>query len=129
MRRSVYDGNMEMIEETIAEIIELQIDFSGAAEGKPAEHVNQMTLQASGHEIFLSFFQVIPPLFLGKPEDIARLKENKPVRPEFVSRLVMSPHFARRILKVLQENLAQLEAEERKENVSDTGTTSPNVSE
>jgi len=110
---------MENPENVKTEEIKLWIDFDGAAREKPVLHTNQMTLQIHEDEVYLSFFQLTPPVLMGEPEERVQLKARGSIQPDCVSRLIMQPHFLRKVVTILTEHLEKYEAGKEK----DDGTT------
>jgi|GEM_PF-4320564 len=103
------------------EAIEFLIDFESALEGKPVLHTNQMTLQFHDDELYLSFFQVTPPVVVSPDaKKLAELRNRISVRPDCVARLTMSPQFLKKVLEVIKVNLEQYDAIKDNENGATT---------
>ena len=104
---------MDKPDDNKADGLKLLIDFDGAAEGTPVTHANHMVLQIQDHEVYLSFFQLSPPVVFGTAEEqIAKLTERGSIRPECIARINMSPRFLKKVFKVIKTNLEKYDPDE-----------------
>ncbi len=84
---------------------ELPIDWY-SPESLTTRYVNNIVVQHTEHEFTLSFFETIPPIVTGTPEEQeAQLQSLKSVRAECVSRIIVSPERMKDFIKALQINL------------------------
>ena len=87
----------------------VRIEFS-FPEGQTATFSNYATVQNEGHEIYLSFFEIRPPLILGDEENKKKqLEELESVNAKCVSRIVMSTGRIPGLIQALQGQLVKAE--------------------
>ena len=84
---------------------EILIDWNGAAQTRPVQHVNQVVIQIVEHELNLAFFQFNPPVVIAKnPQEVViQLQGLKSITPDCVARINMSARAARGLIRALQE--------------------------
>ena len=73
-------------------------------EGFPTHYATNLVIQHTEHEFFITFFELVPPITLGKtPEEIARTES---VRARALTRVAVSPERLERFIQVMQDNVA-----------------------
>jgi hypothetical protein len=74
--------------------------------GMPAAYANNLVVQHAPTEFVLSFFQIIVPIIVGEPEEVAqRLQAIGTVRPECVARVVVPKEKMKEFVTLMQKNL------------------------
>ncbi len=69
-------------------------------------YANNVVIQHSKNEFVISFFEILPPLLLGSPQEVqAQLQQMRTIHAECVARIVMSPESAQNFARALQQNL------------------------
>ncbi len=73
-------------------------------EGMSAEYATHVVVQNAEREIFLLFFQVQPPIFVGEAEERQKqLKALASVPTRCVSKIILSPAKVPELIEALQE--------------------------
>jgi hypothetical protein len=76
-----------------------------------SRYANNMVVQHIGQTFAISFFEALPPLILGAPEEqLAQLERLGSVRAECVARIIVDVSAMPRFIKALQENLDKFRA-------------------
>lgn len=71
-----------------------------------SRYATNMTIQPGENEFIISFFEVIPPMLLGTPEERARkIKSLKEVRAECVARVIVAADKLPSFIEAMQTNL------------------------
>jgi hypothetical protein len=71
----------------------------------PTYYATNLVIQHTRHEFFITFFEVVPPIMLGKtPEEIERIES---VRARALTRVAVSPERLEEFIQVMQDNLAK----------------------
>jgi hypothetical protein len=78
----------------------------------PAEIVSRyasnLVVQHTQHEFIISFFEVLPPILLGLPEERqTQLEQIESVQAQCVARIVVAANRMPEFVKVLQDNVEQ----------------------
>ena len=72
-----------------------------------AQYATNLVIQHSNHEFVLSFFEIIPPVILGSPEErVAQLKDVTAVRARCLARIVVAAGRMQGFVEAMQENLS-----------------------
>jgi hypothetical protein len=99
-----------MIDENIAHDLmfkQLKIEWPEAG---IASFVNNATVQFDGDVVYLSFFQVIPPIIIsGTEQGKQQLEQMSTIKAIPVIKLALTLDVYRRTIQVLQENLNNME--------------------
>jgi len=69
-------------------------------------YATNMVVQGTGEEFIISFFELLPPLLFGSPDDLEKLENLTSVRAECIARVTVS---AERMPKFVQALQLQLE--------------------
>lgn len=76
-----------------------------------SRYANNFVIQHTQHEFVISFFETIPPLLLGSPEQIqATLEVMDSVRTRCVGRIILSPDRMEAFISAMQANLLKHQA-------------------
>jgi hypothetical protein len=68
-------------------------------------YATNFVVQATGHEFVISFFETMPPVILGSPEErLAKAQQLKSVRARCVARIVVSPSRMAELVNMLQDH-------------------------
>lgn len=71
----------------------------------PTHYATNLVIQHTEHEFFITFFELVPPITLGKtPEEIERIES---VRARALTRVAVSPERLEEFIRVMQDNLAK----------------------
>lgn len=86
-------------------------------EDLPSHYVNNIVVQQTPHEFIISFFETLPPLILGSPEEQQQqLEALTSVRAKCVARIIVNPNRMKDFIQALQRTyngyLKKLEMEE-----------------
>jgi len=109
------------VEDADSEGILIPIEYD-VPQGLSSRFANYMTIQQDGHEFYLSFFEITPPLALGTPEQRReQLKELGSVKGTCVARIVFSAERMPGIVEVLHEQVEKYKS--RKEEGSKRAAT------
>jgi hypothetical protein len=69
------------------------------------QFVTNLTVQHTGQEFIISFYETYPPLVIGTSEEVeARLEQIESVRAECIARFVMTPGRMENFVQALQTN-------------------------
>jgi hypothetical protein len=83
----------------------LPIDWH-VSENIQSRYASNVFVQAGEHELILSFFETIPPMLLGSPEENrAKLLQQGAVRAECVARIIVAPDLVPKLIQALQTTL------------------------
>ena len=74
-------------------------------EGIVSKYATNMVVQRSDQEFILSFFELLPPIIFGTPQDLAKLDTVSSVRAECIARIIVSSERMTKFLEVLQATL------------------------
>jgi hypothetical protein len=92
-------------EETEGEELKVPLKF-GIPQGMSSRYAHHLIVQPNENEVILSFFEVIPPLLLGNPEEQLEILK-KGVRADCVARITVAksryPDFVRAMGSILEE--------------------------
>ena len=84
-----------------------------------SRYANNILVQHSEHESIVSFFEVIPPILLGEPQQVSeQLKQIKSIRGNCVARIIVATEKMPEFIKVLQDNLRQFHSSSAREDVT-----------
>ena len=82
---------------------QLEIIFDVPSEVR-TRHANYVLTQNSEHECYISFFEVIPPILMGTPEQIkAEAEKLTHVRATCISRFAVAKELMPKIIKAIQD--------------------------
>jgi hypothetical protein len=88
----------------------LPIDWFVSHEVK-TRYANNVVIQHTDAEFVFSFFELLPPMLVGSPEEIqAQLQGARSAHAECVARIVMTPQQAENLLRALEDNVAKYQA-------------------
>lgn len=76
---------------------------------------NEMTASHTNREFFISFYRLEPYMVIDE-EDKAALLEKENIDAVMVSRIVVTPDFAKAILKALQENIDKFDKAQKNDS-------------
>jgi hypothetical protein len=72
-------------------------------EGLVSRYVSNLVVQHTEHEFIISFFEILPPLLLGTPEEQqARLTRMNAIQAECVARIIVSPEQMPTFIQAMQ---------------------------
>jgi hypothetical protein len=95
--------------------IAVPIEFS-FPESLQSRYSNNFLVQHSDGEFIISFFEVLPPVVLGEPQQvIEQLRQIKSVRADCVARIIVPSEKMPDLIRVLQDNLERHASSDRKE--------------
>lgn len=87
------------------ESVNVPLDFH-IPKGLISRYATNMTIQQGENEFIISFFEVIPPILLGTPEDRAKkISAMKEIRAECVARLIVAADKLPSFIGAMQSNL------------------------
>lgn len=87
--------------------LNLQIDWK-VPENIVRRYATNMVVQTGENEIFVSFFETVPPLFIGSPEEIEQqASKTKTIPANCVAAIVISPEKIPSFVDALQEIYAR----------------------
>jgi len=70
-----------------------------------SQYANNIVVQRGDNEFIVSFFQTIPPLIIGSPENIkAQFDRVEEVRSKCVARIIIAPEKMGRFIQALSTN-------------------------
>ena len=70
-----------------------------------SQYANNMIVQHADNEFIVSFFETLPPLIVGSPEDIkTQLDAVEGVRSKCVARIIIAPEKMRDFIQALNTN-------------------------
>lgn len=73
-----------------------------------SQYANNMVVQHTDNEFIVSFFETLPPLIIGSPEDTrAQFDEVKEVRAKCLARIIIPPNKMKDFIQALNGNLAK----------------------
>jgi hypothetical protein len=98
------------------ETVRLLIDWS-VPDDLPTHYVTNLVSQHTKHEFFITFFEIIPPLTLGRTAEEVESMES--VRARALTRISVSPERLQGFINALQENLEQYRASLKTEDMED----------
>lgn len=71
------------------------------------QYANNVVIQHSKNEFVFSFFEILPPMLLGSPQEVqSQLQQMRTAHAECVARIVLTPESAENFARALQQNLA-----------------------
>jgi hypothetical protein len=101
------------------EVIKLPLRYVDA-EGLQTRYTNTMIVQHTPDEFVLQFFEVIPPILFGPPEEVERLRASlEYVEAKCVARLIISPERIPSIIQALQSNYERFLNKDDKGGIED----------
>ena len=80
------------------------------------KYATNMVVQHSDQEFILSFFEILPPIILGTPQDLEKLETLSSVRAECIARVIVSAERMPRFVQVLQQNLEKAISKQEDKN-------------
>jgi hypothetical protein len=87
-------------------------------EGLISRYATNLVVQHAEHEFYISFFEIMPPLVLGAPEERkAKLEEIESVRAECVARVIVPAGQMPVFIKTLQSNWEAYRSKQTSEGV------------
>lgn len=85
--------------------LSLPIDWH-VSENIQSRYASNVFVQAGEQEVFLSFFETIPPILIGSPEENrAKLLELGAIRAECIARIIVNPELVPKLIQALQTTL------------------------
>jgi len=73
-----------------------------------SQYANNIVVQHTNSEFFVSFFETLPPLIIGSPEDTrAQIDEVKEVQAKCLARIVIAPNKMKDFIQALNVNFAK----------------------
>lgn len=104
-----------MVEHEQDDLVTLPIEWYVPTE-VPGRYATNLVVQHTEHEFVISFFEALPPIAFGSPEETrAQLEKLGTVRLECVARVIVSPRRMTEFVKVLQHNLDNYLAKQQDE--------------
>ena len=79
-------------------------------EGTVSRYATNMVVQHSEQEFILSFFELLPPIILGTPQELEKLDKMTSVRAECIARVIVSADRMPKFIEVLQQTLEKVAA-------------------
>lgn len=101
---------MDNEKNTSADSIRVKLNFRVPSR-MPTLYAHHMTIQPSENEVLLSFFEVIPPLTLGEPEDQIKALQETGVIAECVARITVAKNTFPDFTQAMQQTLSQMSSE------------------
>lgn len=100
------ENNETLTREAGAPVQEIRIPLEWhVPEELPTHYATNLVIQHTEHEFFITFFELVPPITLGKtPEEITRIES---VRARALTRVAVSPKRLEEFIQVMQDNLAK----------------------
>ncbi len=98
--------NEALMDEVREHVSEIRIPLEWyVPEELPTYYATNLVIQHTEHEFFITFFELVPPITLGKtPEEIERLQS---VRARALARVAVSPDRLEEFIQVMQDNLTK----------------------
>ena len=91
----------------------LPIDWH-VSENIQSRYASNAFVQAGEQELILSFFETIPPILTGSPEENrAKLLQLGAIRAECVARIIVSPELVPKLIQALQTTFEGYQATKR----------------
>jgi hypothetical protein len=85
-----------------------------------SRYATDLIIQRTGSEFILSFFETIPPMVLGTPEEQQdKLKKLASVRSECIARVIVSDDRFPQFVQAMQENLERWQSTLENESEDD----------
>jgi len=81
-------------------------------EGTVSRYATNMVVQHSEQEFILSFFELLPPIILGSPQELEKLEMMSSVRAECIARVIVSTERIPKFIQVLQQTLERVVAKQ-----------------
>ncbi len=75
-------------------------------------YATNMVVQHSEQEYVLSFFELLPPIILGTPQELEKLDTMSSVRAECIARIIVSAERMPKFIQVLQQTLERVAAKQ-----------------
>jgi hypothetical protein len=90
--------------------VQLPIDYAHAEE-IISRYANNIVIQHTKHEFIISFFETLPPILIGEPNNIkSKLEKLGRVRANCVARIVVSVENMPDFVNAIQENLKKYQS-------------------
>jgi hypothetical protein len=84
--------------------------------GIATRHATNMVIQASPHEVLLSFFEALPPILIGSPAEVQEQLAKMPgLEAHCVARIVVAPGRLKEFVQILSQTVEQMESKKRKQ--------------
>lgn len=78
-----------------------------------SKYATNLIVQRAEHEFIISFFEILPPILLGPPEEqSAHLRELDSVRAECVARVIVAADKMPDFVRALHDNLSRTSDDE-----------------
>ena len=85
-------------------------------EGIVSKYATNMVVQHSDQEFILSFFELLPPMIFGTPQDLEKLDNMSAVRAECIARVIVSAERMPKFIQALQQTLERVTAKQEGQN-------------
>jgi hypothetical protein len=97
-------------EKTAQDLMFKQLTIEWPETASIALFINNATVQFDGNVVYLSFFQINPPLIIGETEQgRQQFEQMSTIKALPVVKLALTVEVYRRLMQVLQENLNRIE--------------------
>lgn len=80
--------------------------------GIVTRYATNMVVQHSEQEFILSFFELLPPIILGTPQELEKLETMSSVQAECIARIIVSAGRMPKFIEVLQQTLERVAAKQ-----------------
>jgi hypothetical protein len=100
------EKNQVPVKEAREHVQELRIPLEWCVpEELPTHYATNLVIQYTEHEFFITFFELVPPIMLGKtPEEIEQIES---VRARALTRVAVAPDRLEEFIRVMKDNLAK----------------------
>ena len=100
------EKNEDLMNEAREHAPEIQIPLEWyVPEELPTHYTTNLIIQHTEHEFFITFFELVPPITLGKtPEEIEQVES---VRARALTRVAISPGRLESFIRAMQDNLVK----------------------
>jgi hypothetical protein len=89
-------------------------------EGLATRYTTNYVVQQTEHEFIISFFEIVPPILLGPPDEVRAAAESiTSIRATCVGRVVVAAERMPDLIRILRENMEKYHARHGQEETHD----------